>query len=90
MISGYNSAPHPLKNYVNIIAKSLHIHGFLVNQFQAKYAAEFYSTFPARVASGEIKYNEYRVQGLERAGHAILDVQTGVNFGKCVVVVAEE
>lgn len=90
MISGYNSAPHPISNLVNIISKQLHIHGFLVNEFQAKYAAEFYATFPARVAAGEIKYNEYLVQGLERAGHAILDVQTGVNFGKCVVVVAEE
>ena len=55
MISGYNSAPHPISNLVNIISKQLHIHGFLVNEFQAKYAAEFYATFPARVAAGEIK-----------------------------------
>ena len=64
MISGYNTAPHPIRNMVQVIAKQLHIHGFLVNQFQAKYAAEFYSTFPARVASGEIKYKEHIVRGL--------------------------
>ena len=55
-----------------------------------KYADEFFRTFPARVASGEIKYKEYLVRGLENAGEAILDVQSGKNFGKCVVVVADE
>ena len=90
MISGYNGNPYPMKNVMNIITKRLHIHGLLVNDLHPKYLAEFYETIPARVASGEIKYNEYRVSGLEGAGQGILDVLTGRNFGKCVIVVAEE
>ena len=90
MISGYNNEPHPVKNLFQIITKRLHIHGFVVSFLRHKYEDEFYATVPARVASGELKYNEYRVQGLERAGQAILDVQTGKNFGKCVIVVADD
>ena len=90
MISAYNNEPYPVKNLMQIIAKRLHIHGFIVGFLREKYEAEFYATVPARVASGQIKYKEYRVHGLERAGQAILDVQTGANFGKCVVAVAEE
>lgn len=55
-----------------------------------KYADEFFRTFPARVASGDIKYKEHRVEGLENAGQAIVDVLSGKNYGKMVVVVAEE
>ena len=90
MISVYNNEPYPVKNLMQIISKRLHIHGFIVGFLRHKYEEEFYATVPARVASGELKYKEYRVQGLECAGQAILDVQTGVNFGKCVVIVAEE
>ena len=90
MISGYNTAPHPIRNMVQVVAKQLHIHGFLVNALQAKYAAEFFAAVPARVAAGALRHREHRVLGLERAGHALLDVMTGANFGKCVVVVAEE
>ena len=57
---------------------------------ESKYADEFFRTFPARVARGEIKYKEHRVDGLEHAGQAILDVQSGKNTGKMVVVVADE
>ena len=90
MISSYNNEPYFVKNLMHIIGKQLHIHGFLTGLLKGKYEEEFYSTFPARVASGEIKHKEYLVSGLENAGQAILDVQTGANFGKCVVVVAEE
>ena len=52
MISGYNTAPHPIRNMVQVIAKQLHIHGFLVNALQAKYAPEFFAAVPARGAAG--------------------------------------
>ena len=90
MISGYNSEPYPVNNLMQIIAKALHIHGFVYSILIDKYEKEFYATFPARVARGEIQYKEYRLFGLGQAGKAILDVQTGVNFGKCVIIVAEE
>lgn len=47
-------------------------------------------TFEAAVARGEIKYLEDRKLGLEHAGEAIVDVQTGRNKGKSVIVVAQE
>lgn len=45
---------------------------------------------PAKVARGEIKYQEDKTIGLERAGEAILSVLTGKNTGKSVIVVAEQ
>ena len=91
MISQYNtSQPYPIKNLLKVVGKELSLHGFIVGSLRPKYEAEFYATFPARVASGEIKYKEDRVRGLERAGEAIVAVQSGKNFGKSVVIVADE
>jgi NADPH-dependent curcumin reductase CurA len=36
------------------------------------------------------RYNEQRYKGLDSVGQAILDVQTGKNTGKVIIVVAEE
>ncbi|RPD53531.1 NAD(P)-binding protein [Lentinus tigrinus ALCF2SS1-6] len=91
MISGYNAqTPYGIKNVMQIVTQELHIHGFIVGNLRHKYVDEFYSKFVPRVASGEIKYKEYLVRGLENAGEAILDVQSGKNFGKCVIVVADD
>ena len=90
MISGYNSKPYPISNLFKIIGQELHIHGFIVTDLQSKYQREFYSSFVGRVGRGEIKYKEHLLVGLERAGEGILDVQSGRNFGKCVIVVGED
>ncbi|OSD00543.1 NAD-P-binding protein [Trametes coccinea BRFM310] len=91
MISQYNTTdPYPIKNLMHIVAKELTINGFIVGTIRPKYEEWFYSTWPKRVASGEIKYKEDRVRGLENAGKAIVDVQSGRNFGKSVVIVADE
>ncbi|KAI0649882.1 NAD-P-binding protein [Trametes meyenii] len=91
MISQYNTAtPYRLQNHILIFERELQVHGFVVFSLQRKHEARFFATFPARVARGEIRYKEHLVRGLERAGEAILDVQSGRNFGKCVVVVADE
>ena len=91
MISTYNSPePYAIKNLMRVVTAELHIHGFIVGTLRDKYVDSFYSDFVERVARGEIKYKEYIVRGLENAGEAILDVQSGKNFGKCVVVVADD
>ena len=90
MISGYNEGHYPVKNLMNIVAFELHVHGFIVTSLRSKYEDEFYGDFVDRIARGEIKYKEYLVRGLENAGQVIVDVQTGKNFGKAVVVVADE
>jgi len=91
MISGYNgSAPYPVKNLRLIVGKELQISGFIVHNLHYKYLEAFYREVPSMVARGEIKYLEDITQGLENAGEAILDVQTGKNKGKSVILVAEE
>ncbi|EJF64325.1 NAD(P)-binding protein [Dichomitus squalens] len=91
MISGYNTTDHyHVKNLFKIVTKQLHFHGFIVGFLRHKYVDEFYSSFVGRVARGEIKYKEHKLYGLDKAGEGILDVQSGKNFGKCVIVVAEE
>ncbi|KAI0672253.1 NAD(P)-binding protein [Trametes maxima] len=90
MISQYNTTePYPLKNHFKIFEHQVHLHGFLVGPLMHKYIDQFYATFPGRVARGEIKYKEHRVHGLEQAGKAIVDVQSGGNFGKSVLIVAD-
>jgi len=91
MISSYNGGePYHIKNLVFIVRKQLKLLGFLVMKLQHKYDEAFFQEIPLKVSRGEIKYKEDVTIGLERAGHAILDVQSGVNNGKSVVLVAQE
>ncbi|KAF7791938.1 hypothetical protein EIP86_002964 [Pleurotus ostreatoroseus] len=90
MISWYNGQPQQLKNLRNIYARELKIFGLLVGSYHQKYREEFYEEVPRWIADGTIKYTEDITKGLQYAGHAILDVQTGKNKGKSVVLVAEE
>ena len=66
------------------------MYGFLVGSLAPKHADDFLRTMPARVARGEIKYREHVVRGLENGAQAIVDVHLGKNFGKSVLVVADE
>ena len=90
-ISSYNTqTPYGVKNLQLIIWREVQIYGFMMSRLAPKHADEFYRTFPARVASGEIKHKEHVVRGFENTAQAIVDVLQGKNFGKCVVIVAEE
>ncbi|TBU32689.1 NAD(P)-binding protein [Dichomitus squalens] len=92
MITVYNTnETYTVKNLFQIIGKELHIHGVMVaGPLHEKYVDEFYETIPEKIARGELKYKEHVLHGLDKAGQGLLDVQTGKNFGKCVIVVAEE
>ena len=90
MISAYNGKAPPVDNLVMIASKELSINGFLVFSLAPKYIEWFYGEIPGRIAKGELKFLEDFTTGLEFAGHAIEDVQRGRNYGKSVVVVAEE
>ncbi|PCH39423.1 NAD(P)-binding protein [Wolfiporia cocos MD-104 SS10] len=90
-ISAYNGEePYYVKNLMLIMGKQLKISGFIVMWLHEKHLAHFYETFPRLVKEGKINYTEDATRGLERAGHAIVDVQTGRNTGKSVVIVSEE
>ncbi|KAI0711845.1 NAD(P)-binding protein [Cerioporus squamosus] len=91
MISNYNtSEPYNVKNLQQLVWREITFHGFLFLSLMPKYIEDFYRTFPPRVASGELKYKDDVVRGLENAGKALVDVLSGKNFGKCSVVVADE
>jgi len=91
MISAYNGEePYPVKNLIQIVGKQLKIAGFIVMWLHHKYLEDFYKEIPPMVASGQIKYLEDVTRGLDKAGEAIVDVQTGRNKGKSVILVAEE
>ncbi|KAJ3489541.1 hypothetical protein NLI96_g2070 [Meripilus lineatus] len=92
MISGYNGTVYPVKNLIQIVSRQIKLTGFLsFNPYLVgKYEEPFYEEIPKRLASGEIKYTEDLTHGLENAGKAILDVQTGKNVGKSVVIVSQD
>jgi len=89
-ISGYNSEPKGIRNLSNAYVKNLTINGFIVSTLAKNYEKEFYETVPKALASGKIKYTEHKYNGLESAGEAILDVQTGKNRAKAVIIVADQ
>ena len=64
--------------------------GFVVGNLDAQFGPEFYRVVPPLVASGEIKYNEFKKNGLKAVGQMFADQQQGKNFGKAVIVVANE
>ena len=66
------------------------VQGFIVSDLEKKHGAAFYKDIPLKVASGEIKYTEYKKDGIEKAGEVLLDVLTGKNTGKAFLHVADE
>ena len=64
--------------------------GFLAFDKFEKYGKKFMDDIPARVARGEIKYNEDKRRGLDAVGQTLYDVQAGKNTGKAVIVVTDD
>lgn len=78
------------QNYPHILFKSLTVQGFIATPLIEKYNDVFFKDIPPKVISGEIKYAEYSKRGLGEAGGLLLDVLTGKNVGKAIIVVADE
>ncbi|KAK7458784.1 hypothetical protein VKT23_009789 [Stygiomarasmius scandens] len=91
MISGYNSKEGVhMKNLMNIVARRIAMNGFIQSDLASKWNKEFNEVVPKKLVNGEIKHTEDISKGLEHAGEALLEVQTGKNKGKKVIVVAED
>ncbi|KDQ07315.1 hypothetical protein BOTBODRAFT_38932 [Botryobasidium botryosum FD-172 SS1] len=95
MIHDYNSRgdPYPIKNFGAILSKSLTVKGFLVNNLIAaekEGTAVFDREMGKLVADGKIQYKEHRYTGIENGAKAFLDLFKGDNFGKAVVIVADQ
>ncbi|HSH02773.1 MAG TPA: NADP-dependent oxidoreductase [Anaerolineae bacterium] len=86
MISQYNATepvPGPT-NLANIIGLRLLLKGFIVSDYMPR-SAEFYADMAQWLRSGQIKYEQTIVEGIESAPDAFMDLFTGENMGKVLV-----
>ncbi|MCX4677439.1 NADP-dependent oxidoreductase [Streptomyces sp. NBC_01433] len=89
MIAQYNATepvPGP-RNMALIIGKRLRLQGMLVND-HAALQPQFVKEVAGWLASGELKYNETVVEGIEHGFDAFLGLLRGENTGKMIVSVA--
>lgn len=90
MIAGYNDTeptPGP-RNMAMIIGKRLRLQGILVGD-HAALQPQFVQEVAGWIASGELKYGETVVPGIENGVDAFLGMLRGENTGKMVVSLGE-
>jgi NADPH-dependent curcumin reductase CurA len=71
-----------------ILRRSLLLRGFINTEFVPTHYEAFQEELGPLVATGEIKYREDIVDGLENAPRAFIGMLTGSNFGKLLVRVS--
>jgi len=83
-----NSGPDRLMATMReILTKGLTVRGFIYRDF-AQHLSDFLREVAPAVASGQIRYREDIVEGLENAPAAFIGMLSGRNFGKLMVRVA--
>jgi NADPH-dependent curcumin reductase CurA len=89
-ISGYNATeanPAP-RNLAQVVAKRLTIKGLLSSDHY-DLQPQFLEEVAPLVASGQLRYTETVVEGLEKAPQAFLGMMRGENTGKMLVKIAD-
>jgi hypothetical protein len=90
MVSEYNDAePRPGPNLMAAVRKRLRIQGFIVSDHWQRFG-EYRAMAAPLVRSGEIKYREDIVNGLDRAPEAFIGLLQGRNFGKLLVKLGDD
>jgi hypothetical protein len=90
MVAEYNDVePRPGPNLMSAVRKRTKIQGFIVSDQWQRFA-EYRAMAAPLLRSGEIKYREDIVEGLDRAPEAFIGLLQGRNFGKLVVRLAED
>jgi len=90
MVAEYNDIePRPGPNLMSAVRKRIKIQGFIVSDRWQRFA-EFRAMAAPLLRSGELKYREDIVDGLDRAPEAFIGLLQGRNFGKLVVRLAED
>lgn len=86
MISMYNATePSPApRNLAMVIGKRLRLQGLLVSD-HAALQQQFVEEVSAWIRSGELKYSETKVSGIENGVEAFLGLLRGENTGKMIV-----
>lgn len=90
MISVYNATePTPApRNLALVIGKRLRLQGLLVSD-HAALQPKFVEEVSAWIRSGELKYSETKVEGIENGVEAFLGMLRGENTGKMIVSLAD-
>ena len=85
-ISSYNATePSPApRNLALVVGKRLHIQGFLVGDWESL-RGEFETTMREWLRSGQIRFDETVVEGLDQAPSAFIGLLEGKNTGKMIV-----
>lgn len=91
MIAQYNNKqPEPgPSNLTNMIGRGVLARGFIVMEYADK-AMEFAMEVAPLLASGKIKFEESKYDGLDKAPEAFIGLFKGENFGKAVVRVGPD
>jgi NADPH-dependent curcumin reductase CurA len=88
MISGYNDNGAPVRNLSNIIYSRVTLRGFVGVDFMHLYA-DFQRDMAGWLASGQVKYRETIVDGVDHAPGALIGLMKGENIGKMLVKLAD-
>jgi NADPH-dependent curcumin reductase len=90
MVAEYNDVePRPGPNLMSAVRKRLKIQGFIVGDRWQRFA-EYRAMAAPLLRSGELKYREDIVDGLDRAPEAFIGLLQGRNFGKLVVKLGDD
>jgi NADPH-dependent curcumin reductase CurA len=90
LISEYNATSTPSgPNLMPLLIKRALIKGFLVGDYQNRFN-DFLRDVSGWLQSGQLKYKEDVVVGLENAPRAFIGLLRGENFGKLIVKVSED
>jgi hypothetical protein len=90
MVSEYNDVePRPGPNLMSAVRKRIKIQGFIVSDQWQRFG-EYRAMAAPLVRSGELKYREDIVEGLDRAPEAFIGLLNGRNFGKLLIKLADD
>ena len=90
MVSEYNAVePRPGPNLMAAVRKRLKIQGFIVSDGWQRFG-EYRAMAAPLIRSGELKYREDIVDGLDRAPEAFIGLLAGRNFGKLLVKLGDD
>jgi NADPH-dependent curcumin reductase CurA len=90
MIAEYNDAtPRPGPNLMASVRKRLRIQGFIVSD-HASLRPEYLAMAAPLVKSGQLKYREDIVNGIDSAPAAFIGLLQGRNFGKLLVRLGDD
>ena len=96
LVAGYNATAAPegpdrLPAFMGLmLTKSLTVRGFIQDEFTASHGRDFVREMSQWIASGEVRYREDVVEGLDAAPEAFRGLLTGRNFGKLLVRVSAD